>query len=238
MSLALSMPPCLVHVTSLQKSGTPALRLTLHDSHRCILRTQNSGASIPFAAVKYGPRAEVQPGLIFVMDRTVGNLLEQTPPFLLGLWLHAMAASPEVAGGMESSGGGRRRRRCALLLRLAPWLVVAHATCELSDRLRLPLDVAEAVGAAAAAGHPPMWTTAAEWLRPIRPPARPASVRFKLRAAPSLGRPRPAGQTSSGRPAATPALFSTIGISWVSFVTYPSYTVVWSLLYGAAERCW
>ena len=23
------------------------------------------------------------------MDRTVGNLLEQTPPFLLGLWLHA-----------------------------------------------------------------------------------------------------------------------------------------------------
>jgi len=97
MSLALSMPPCLVHVTSLQKSGTPALRLTLHDSHRCILRTQNSGASIPFAAVKYGPRAEVQPGLIFVMDRTVGNLLEQTPPFLLGLWLHAMAASPEVA---------------------------------------------------------------------------------------------------------------------------------------------
>ena len=58
---------------------------------------QNSGASIPFAAVKYGPRAEVQPGLIFVMDRTVGNLLEQTPPFLLGLWLHAMAASPEVA---------------------------------------------------------------------------------------------------------------------------------------------
>jgi len=91
------MPPCLVHVTSLQKSGTPALRLTPHDSHRCILRTQNSGASIPFAAVKYGPRAEVQPGLIFVMDRTVGNLLEQTPPFLLGLWLHAMAASPEVA---------------------------------------------------------------------------------------------------------------------------------------------
>ena len=28
------------------------------------------------------------------------------------------------------------------------------------------------------------------------------------------------------------------GISWVSFVTYPSYTVVWSLLYGAAEVCW
>ena len=39
----------------------------------------------------------MQPGLIFVMDRTVGNLLEQTPPFLLGLWLHAMAASPAVA---------------------------------------------------------------------------------------------------------------------------------------------
>ena len=108
-SLALSMPPCLVHVTSLQKSGTPALRLTLHDSHRCILRTQNSGASIPFAAVKYGPRAEVQPGLIFVMDRTVGNLLEQTPPFLLGLWLHAMAASPEVAARLAEGLAGEVR---------------------------------------------------------------------------------------------------------------------------------
>ena len=124
MSLALSMPPYLVQVTSLQKSGTPMLRLTTHDSrltthdsHCFLVRTQNSGASIPFAAVKYGPRAEVQPGLIFVMDRTVGNLLEQTPPFLLGLWLHAMAASPEVAA------------RCWLGLRLGLGLELGLALC-------------------------------------------------------------------------------------------------------------
>ena len=32
-----------------------------------------------------------------VADRSVLNLLEQTPPFLLGLWLHALAASPTTA---------------------------------------------------------------------------------------------------------------------------------------------
>ena len=41
-SLALSMPPCLVHVTSLQKSGTPALRLTPHDSGLTLLHPENA----------------------------------------------------------------------------------------------------------------------------------------------------------------------------------------------------
>ena len=159
MSLALSMPPCLVHVTSLQKSGTPALRLTLHDSHRCILRTQNSGASIPFAAVKYGPRAEVQPGLIFVMDRTVGNLLEQTPPFLLALWVHALLVSMHDAARLGWV-----------------WLLL---------RASYPLAFSN-----------PSW-------------------------APSLW-----------------GVQRSIGISWVSFVTWPSYAIVWTLLLGVGRACW
>ena len=32
-------------------------------------------------------------GIIFCLDRTVGNMLEQSVPFLLGLWLHAVVVS-------------------------------------------------------------------------------------------------------------------------------------------------
>merc|ERR1712196_723375 len=42
-----------------------------------------------FIRTKY---ASPPKGLIFFMDRAVGNLLEQTPPFLTGLWLHAVFA--------------------------------------------------------------------------------------------------------------------------------------------------
>lgn len=123
------------------------------------LARPNSGSSIPFASVKYGPRAEVQPGLIFVMDRSVGNLLEQTPPFLLGLWLHALAASPTTAA------------------RLGWWWLMLRASYP--------------VAFAYPSMSPSLW-----------------GVQRRL------------------------------GISWVSFVTWPSYVLVWSLLYGAADVCW
>ena len=116
-------------------------------------------AAIPFAAVKYGQRAEVRPGLIFVMDRSVGNLLEQTPPFLLGLWLHAMAATPL---------GAARLGWIWLLLRASYPVAFAYPSMS-----------------------PALW-----------------GVQRRL------------------------------GISWVSFVTWPSYAVVWTLLYGAADVCW
>ena len=46
-----------------------------------------------------------------------------------------------------------------------------------------------------AAPRAPVWKTAAQRLRPIPPPARPASARsIKLRAAFSLGQPRPIGR--------------------------------------------
>merc|ERR1712232_269990 len=59
-------------------------------------RESGKSSGITFASVKYSGRANTS-GLIFVMDRSVGNMLEQTPPFLLGVWLHAIAVSPEDA---------------------------------------------------------------------------------------------------------------------------------------------
>ena len=48
--------------------------------------------TLTFAAVKYGT-LNANYNLILTMDRSVGNMLEQTPPFLLALWLHALTAS-------------------------------------------------------------------------------------------------------------------------------------------------
>tara|TARA_B110001452_G_scaffold146556_1_gene121856 strand:- start:889 stop:1566 length:678 start_codon:yes stop_codon:yes gene_type:complete len=118
---------------------------------------RNSDASIPFAAVKYGPRADG--GLIFVMDRSVGNLLEQTPPFLIGIWLHALAASPDHAAGLG-------------------WLWLLLRAC-------YPVAFA----------YPSM--TPRFW-----------------------------------------GLQRCLGISWVNFITWPSYAIVWTLLYGAVRACW
>jgi len=122
------------------------------------LARRNSGSSIPFAAVKYGSRAEVQPGLIFTMDRSVGNLLEQTPPFLIGVWLHALTATPV---------GAARLGWLWLMLRASYPIAFAYPSMS-----------------------PALW-----------------GVQRRL------------------------------GISWVSFVTWPSYGVVWTLLYGAYEAC-
>lgn len=43
-----------------------------------------SGYSIPFAQVKYG-REFSNSGMVFMMDRTVGNMLEQSAPFLVSV---------------------------------------------------------------------------------------------------------------------------------------------------------
>lgn len=51
---------------------------------------------LEFADVKYG-RERSKGGLIFTMDRTVGNMLEQSLPFLLGVWLYALTISPVSA---------------------------------------------------------------------------------------------------------------------------------------------
>lgn len=121
-------------------------------------RESGKSSGITFASVKYSGRANTS-GLIFVMDRSVGNMLEQTPPFLLGVWLHAIAVSPEDAAWYGWF-----------------WLVM---------RATYPIMFA----------HPSM----------------------------------------------SPALWNAqrrFGISWVSFVTWPSYAVVWRLLYGAAKVCW
>merc|ERR1712023_39298 len=110
---------------------------------------------LTFAEVKYG-QSHTNVGLMLTMDRSVGNLLEQTPPFLLSLWLHALTASADDAAWLGWI-----------------WLL-----------LRATYPVAFA--------HPSM----------------------------------------------TPALWGVqrrIGISWVNFVTWPSYFVVWTLLLGAAR---
>ena len=117
------------------------------------------GASRPmttlsFADVKYGPSRATQ-GLILTMDRTAGNLLEQTPPFLVALWLAALTGAPIDAAWYGWA-----------------WLLL---------RATYPFAFA----------HPSM----------------------------------------------TPALWGvqrTIGISWVNFVTWPSYFIVWTLLYRTA----
>ena len=113
---------------------------------------------LEFADVKYGP-ARSNAGLILTMDRSVGNMLEQTPPFLLGLWLYALVVSVE---------GAARLGWVWLLLRASYPLAFAN-------------------------------------------------------------------------PSMTPALWGVqrrVGISWVSFVTWPSYAIVWTLLVGAAKACW
>ena len=51
---------------------------------------------LTFAEVKYGPMNK-NVSMILTMDRSVGNMLEQTPPFLLSLWLHALVASADNA---------------------------------------------------------------------------------------------------------------------------------------------
>lgn len=75
-------------------TATTALLLA-HGAH---LSNPVLSATLPlsFATVKYGAEWS-RAGLIFVMDRTVGNMLEQSPPFLLGLWMHALIASPLFA---------------------------------------------------------------------------------------------------------------------------------------------
>ena len=121
------------------------------------LDRQQSNKSISFAEVKYGS-ARSNTGLILTMDRSVGNMLEQTPPFLLGLWLHALVASAEHA---------------ALLGWL--WLLL---------RASYPVAFAN-----------PSWSPGLWGVQRI------------------------------------------VGISWVSFVTWPSYAVVWMLLIGSWRAC-
>lgn len=55
------------------------------------------GAPAPaWASLKYD-RSQQRRGLIFVMERTVGNYVEQSLPFLLGLWMNAAIATPADA---------------------------------------------------------------------------------------------------------------------------------------------
>ena len=123
-------------------------------------KDERQNTSVSFADVKYGSIARSNAsGLMTTMDRTVGNMLEQTPPFLLGLWLHALTASADDAAWFGWLW---------LLLRAVYPIAFAH-------------------------------------------------------------------------PSMTPALWGvqrSIGISWVSFVTWPSYFVVWRLLIGAGRASW
>ena len=112
--------------------------------------------SISFAEVKYGSQVRQNTGLILTMDRSVGNMLEQTPPFLISLWLHALMASADDAARLGWA-----------------WLLL---------RASYPIAFA----------HPSM--SQALW-----------------------------------------GVQRSIGISWVSFVTWPSYAIVWSLLMGAGR---
>lgn len=113
--------------------------------------------AIDFADVKYGSN-RAQQGLILTMDRSVGNLLEQTPPFLLALWLHALTVSPHAAA----------------------WY---------------------------------------GWLWLLLRASYPIAFAF---------------------PSMSPAMWGVqrlVGISWVSFVTWPSYFVVWMMLYRSSKAC-
>lgn len=111
-----------------------------------------------FADVKYG-KDRSSAGLVFTMDRTVGNMLEQSLPFLLAVWLNALVASPAFAAGWG-------------------WV----------------------------------WLT----LRALYP------IGF-------------------AHPSMTPALWGAqrrLGISWVTFLTWPSYAIVWSLLIQTLRACY
>lgn len=114
--------------------------------------------SIEFAQVKYG-RDHSKGGLIFTMDRTVGNMLEQTPPFLLSIWLHAIIGSPATAA---------RFGWIWLLLRACYPVAFAHPSMS-----------------------PGLWDAQRQ-----------------------------------------------LGISWVNFVTWPSYAIVWALLVSVALETW
>ena len=114
--------------------------------------------TLTFAAVKYGT-LNANYNLILTMDRSVGNMLEQTPPFLLALWLHALTASAADAAWFGW-----------LWLMLRALYPFAFAHPSMSEKL---------------------------W-----------------------------------------GLQRRIGISWVSFVTWPSYFVVWKLLIGAIQSCY
>ena len=123
-----------------------------------VAQSRLSGKPIEFADVKYGP-AKPHRGLVLTMDRTVGNMLEQSLPFLLSLWLNALTGSPHDASWYGWI-----------------WLLL---------RATYPVGFA----------HPDM--TPALWC-----------VQRKL------------------------------GISWVSLITWPSYCIVWLLLYKSAVACY
>ena len=127
--------------------------------------SKSSGASQPrtfavieFASVKYGADSATG-GLRFVMYRSVGNLLEQSPPFLVSLWLHAFTDSPDDAAWFGWLW---------LLLRASYPIVFAHPSMA-----------------------PAMWDAQRR-----------------------------------------------LGISWVNFVTWPSYAVIWKMLISSAKASW
>ena len=141
--------------------GQAAAAFWVHKLRREVGNKKNADADgkggITFASVKYGTH-NANVGLILTMDRSVGNMLEQTPSFLVSLWLHALIGSADEAAWLGWV-----------------WLFL---------RASYPLAFA----------HPSM----------------------------------------------SPALWGVqrrIGISWISFVTWPSYMVVWYLLLGAAKAC-
>ena len=122
-----------------------------------------SGESISFTQVKYGKEfSSLSGSMIFTMDRTVGNMLEQSPPFLISVWLHAFTASPATAAWLGWLW---------LLLRALYPIAFAHPSMSRS-----------------------LWD-----------------------------------------------LQRALGISWINFVTWPSYVIIWYLLVtacGAANACW
>ena len=122
-------------------------------------RLSGEGA-LSFTQVKYGKEfSSVNGGVIFTMDRTVGNMLEQSMPFLTSIWLHAFTASPATAAWFGWVW---------LLLRALYPIAFAHPSMSRS-----------------------LWD-----------------------------------------------LQRALGISWINFVTWPSYLVIWYLLVGAAGACW
>ncbi len=56
-------------------------------------RGENKDGKVSFAKIKYGSTDK----LAVTADRTVGNLVEQSIPFLAALWMHAVFVSPSSA---------------------------------------------------------------------------------------------------------------------------------------------
>ena len=56
-------------------------------------KTESKGEKVNFAKIKYGSTDRIA----LMGDRSVGNLLEQSVPFLTSLWLHAVFVSPQSA---------------------------------------------------------------------------------------------------------------------------------------------